>query len=252
VLLADLASTRRRIEWLSGRLEHTQAERRLLLAQLEEVARRAAAGAQSEQQSLAGTHALQEAEGRITQLSAALEEERRKASTADAMLLAQKRATDEAYTRIADLQSQVDQASEQDLARTEAGDLISARNLQIVDVYDTDGKGKRQRSFGRVFYVEGKSLVFYAYDLNHARNARADVTFHVWGEMAGIKATTYELGIMRSDDPAQGRWTMTFNHPRVLSRINAVYVTASDTGGKISDPQGHKLLYAFLGVPHNR
>src|SRR5258708_24391459 len=42
-------------------------------------------------------------------------------------------------------------------AKLELGDLVAARNLHIVDVYDADSNGKRQRSFGRVFYIEGKS-----------------------------------------------------------------------------------------------
>jgi len=45
-------------------------------------------------------------------------------------------------------------------AKLELGDLVATRNLHIVDVYDADSTGKRDRSFGRVFYVEGKSLVF--------------------------------------------------------------------------------------------
>src|SRR5260370_21445208 len=44
-------------------------------------------------------------------------------------------------------------------------DLMGARNLHIIDVYDVDGKGKTKRSFGRVFYTEGRSLILYAFDL---------------------------------------------------------------------------------------
>ena len=44
-------------------------------------------------------------------------------------------------------------------------ELMGARSLHIVDVFDVDGKGKTQHPFGRVFYTEGKSLIFYAFDL---------------------------------------------------------------------------------------
>src|SRR4029077_10884340 len=45
-------------------------------------------------------------------------------------------------------------------------DLMGARNLHIVDVVDTDQRGKSRPAFGRIFFTEGKSLIFYAYDLN--------------------------------------------------------------------------------------
>jgi len=56
-------------------------------------------------------------------------------------------------------------------------DLISARNLHIIDVYDTDSHGKTTRAFGRVFFTEGKSLVFYAYDLSSGHSAAATYAF---------------------------------------------------------------------------
>jgi len=40
-------------------------------------------------------------------------------------------------------------------ARARWAKLVAARNLHIVDVYDADPSGKRQRAFGRVFYTEG-------------------------------------------------------------------------------------------------
>ena len=51
---------------------------------------------------------------------------------------------------------------------TELRDVIAARNLHIIDVADVDNSGVR-KPFGRVFYTEGKSLIFYAYDLWDAK-----------------------------------------------------------------------------------
>ena len=51
----------------------------------------------------------------------------------------------------------------------DVSDLMGARNLHILDVVDTDARGKSRPAFGRIFYTEGKSLVFYAYDLNEAK-----------------------------------------------------------------------------------
>jgi hypothetical protein len=42
---------------------------------------------------------------------------------------------------------------------------MGGRNLHIVDVLDVDSKGQDKRSFGRVFYTQEKSLIFYAFDL---------------------------------------------------------------------------------------
>jgi len=131
------------------------------------------------------------------------------------------------------------------------GDLVAARNLHIVDVYDADPNGKRQRSFGRVFYIEGKSLVFYAYDLADSRRLNASVVFHVWGERAGVKETTHRLGILHNDDINQSRWAMTFDDPKVLSQINSVFVTAESASNRYDSPHGKKVLYAFFGSPPN-
>ena len=85
------------------------------------------------------------------------------------------------------------------------GELVAARNLHIVDVYDADPSGKRQRAFGRVFYTEGRSLVFYAYDLEDQRQLKASVVFHMWGGKAGVKEVTHSLGILHKEDDGQAR-----------------------------------------------
>jgi hypothetical protein len=136
-------------------------------------------------------------------------------------------------------------------AKSEVGDLVAARNLHIVDVYDADGNGRRQQSFGRVFYIEGKSLVFYAYDLDDPSRFKANVVFHVWGGKAGMKEVTRSLGILHKDDAGQNRWAMTFDDPSVLSQINSVFVTAESTNKHYDEPHGKKVLYAYFGSQPN-
>jgi hypothetical protein len=136
-------------------------------------------------------------------------------------------------------------------AKSQMGELVAARNLHIVDVYDADPSGKRQRAFGRVFYIEAKSLVFYAYDLEDARQAKANVVFHVWGGKAGVKEVTHSLGILRQDDAGQGRWAMTFDDPNVLSQINSVFVTAESANKHYDEPHGKKVLFAYFGSAPN-
>jgi hypothetical protein len=159
----------------------------------------------------------------------------------------------ELQTARGQLQDQDEQraAADQQPAKGQLSDLVTARNLHIVDVYDADGGGQRKASFGRVFYVEGKSLLFYAYDLQDTRHAKANVVFRVWGGRAGAKEVTHSLGILRNDDARQGLWTMTFDDPSVLAQINSVFVTAESAGRRDMLPHGKKVLYAYLGNPPN-
>ena len=136
-------------------------------------------------------------------------------------------------------------------AKGEIGDLVAARNLHIVDVYDANPSGKRQPSFGRVFYIEGKSLVFYAYDLDVPGQFKANVVFHVWGGKAGVKEVTHSLGILHKDDSRLERWAMTFDDPKVLAQINSVFVTAEAANKHYDEPHGKKVLYAYFGSPPN-
>ncbi len=60
-------------------------------------------------------------------------------------------------------------------------DLMGARDLYVAEVYDVKRDGSTQKSYGRVFYTKGKSLIFYAYDLNEEPEARDASTFQAWG-----------------------------------------------------------------------
>ena len=131
-------------------------------------------------------------------------------------------------------------------ASAQARDLITARNLHIIDVHDNDRSG-RQLPFGRIFYTEGQSLIFYAYDLDTAERPEATVAFHVWGGTLGDQRRVKNLGMFRSEDAAAGRWVLTFDDPRVLAQINTVFVTAESAKNTLGQPKGKRILYAFLG-----
>ena len=45
-------------------------------------------------------------------------------------------------------------------------ELMGARDLYVAEVYDVARTGATQKPYGRVFYTKGKSLIFYAYDLD--------------------------------------------------------------------------------------
>jgi len=185
------------------------------------------------------------------------EDLRKRITETEAVLASQDRRTQELQNELQstrgleqDRDEQRDVADQQ-LAKGQLSDLVTARNLHIVDVYDADGGGRRKPSFGRVFYVEGKSLLFYAYDLQDTRQAKAKVVFHVWGGRAGTKEVTHSLGILRNQDAKQCLWTMTFDDPSVLAEINSVFVTAESASRRDLMPHGKKVLYAYLGNPPN-
>jgi hypothetical protein len=135
-------------------------------------------------------------------------------------------------------------------AGRQARDLIVARNLHIIDVHDNKGDGQRQKAFGRIFYTEGKSIVFYAYDLNSAATVKKQVAFYVWGGRLDDKFAAKNLGVFRNDDAGTGRWVLTFDDPHVLKEINTVFVTA-ESKKNLGRPDGKQILFAYLGDKPN-
>jgi hypothetical protein len=156
-------------------------------------------------------------------------------------------------TKIRDLSGQVEEqlaALEREnqmlSANRDIRDLMSARNLHIADVFDTDTKGRTRPAFGRVFFTEGKSLLIYAYDLNDKRVEEAGYHYRVWGKKEGPGPSTRSLGIFYSDDKAQKRWVFKCEDPKVLSQIDSVFVTLEPPGKDSAEPKGEKFLYAYL------
>jgi len=131
----------------------------------------------------------------------------------------------------------------------EARNLFGARDLHIVDVYDVTGDGKTKRTYGRVYYVEKKLLVFYAFDLQNRQNHKLGA-FQAWGYREANIGKPLNLGLFTVDDKSTSRWVLTVNHPDVLSHIDAVFVTVEPFGGSTA-PRGKKVLYANLIGPPN-
>jgi hypothetical protein len=131
-------------------------------------------------------------------------------------------------------------------ANRDIRDLMSARNLHIADIFDTDTKGKTRAAFGRVFFTEGKSLLIYAYDLNDRRVQEAGYHYRVWGKKEVPGQGAKSLGIFYSDDKTQKRWVFKYEDPKVLSEIDSVFVTLEPPGKNPTEPKGDKFLYAYL------
>jgi hypothetical protein len=123
-------------------------------------------------------------------------------------------------------------------------DILGARSLRIIDVYDVGSKGDFELPFGRIFYTEGKSLIFYAFDLDLQKGLKPGVVFQAWGLREQAKETPHRLGAFYMDDPIQNRWILKVDDARLLSRIDYVFVTDSRKEG--SKPRGKPLLSAFL------
>ncbi|MGB9067644.1 MAG: hypothetical protein WCC21_03660 [Candidatus Acidiferrales bacterium] len=124
-------------------------------------------------------------------------------------------------------------------------DLMGARQLYIADVFDVDHNGKKRKPFGRVFYTKGKSLIFYAFDLDEQAGPRDAKTFEVWGSPYADQSSPVSLGIFYMDNEANRRWVFKSDDPNALAQINALFVTV-EPNGKSKTPSGKPFLYAYL------
>lgn len=190
-------------------------------------------------------------EARIAQLEGEMEKSRSEKTASDTTLALQEAELRELQKQFAEETEALDQQEALAATGTDVRDLVVARNLHIIDVHDRDGDGKSQRAFGRIFYTEGKSLIFYAYDLADRRKLDARVSFYVWGQRLGAEKPIKNLGIFHNDDANDGRWVLTFDDPQVLAQINSVFVTVESSKKSIKEPGGRRILFAFLGDKPN-
>jgi hypothetical protein len=135
-------------------------------------------------------------------------------------------------------------------AGQEARELMVARQLHVVDVHDTDSSGTPSSAFGRVFLTEGKSLTFYAFDLNEDWVLNAKRSFQVWAVPEADKNSPRSLGFLRADSKAQGRWVLKVENPELVKQIGSAFVTV-EPGVGAKHPSGQKMLYAYLGSPNH-
>ena len=129
-------------------------------------------------------------------------------------------------------------------------ELIGARDLYITEVYDVARTGETKKAFGRVFYTRGKSLIFYAYDLNDQPGIKEASTFQAWGSRGLDRAQAVKLGMFYEDNVSKKRWVLKSSDRKTLDRIDAVFVTVEPHGGS-ERPTGKPLLYAYLNVAAN-
>jgi hypothetical protein len=124
-------------------------------------------------------------------------------------------------------------------------ELMGARKLYIADVFDVDSRSHTQKRFGRVFYTQGKSLVFYAFDLDRQPDLKDGSTFQAWGRRDADSKEPLNLGVFYIDSESSRRWALRFDDPKQLAEIDSVFVTAEPHGGS-QKPTGKPFLYALL------
>lgn len=130
-------------------------------------------------------------------------------------------------------------------------DIIGARNLHVVDVYDMSTAGAIKKPFARTFYTEGKSLVYYAFDLPEGKADKGKFSYVAWGENSRSGATVRKIGILFEDDKTQRRWSLNFSDPQVLGEIDSVFITLERTDEDVAKPRGKRMLTAYLGTAPN-
>jgi len=129
-------------------------------------------------------------------------------------------------------------------------ELMGARDLYVAEVYDVARTGATQKPYGRVFYTKGKSLIFYAYDLDQQTVAKKASTFQVWGQRGSEREQAFPLGIFYEDNASKKRWVLKLDDPKLLAQVDAVFVTIEPKGGS-RKPSGKPLLFAYLRVDPN-
>jgi len=129
-------------------------------------------------------------------------------------------------------------------------ELMGARDLYIAEVRDVAKDGTTQKSYGRVFFTKGKSLIFYAYDLDRQPGLKNASTFQAWGQRGTDRAQALNLGVFYEDNVSKKRWILKFDDPQKLEEIDAVFVTAEPNGGS-HKPSGKPFLFAYLKVDAN-
>jgi hypothetical protein len=163
-----------------------------------------------------------------------------------ASIVADQAHINELSQQLKDAKANVDMERQLAGAGKDVRDLMGARQLHVVDVRDTDPNGKAGKAFGRVFLTEGKSLIFYAFDLTDAKKTNAKQTFQVWGQQEGKASSLRSLGFLYVDDKTQRRWALKTDDPAAVKEIDSVFVTVEPAGGA-KKPGSQRLLYAYLG-----
>jgi DNA repair exonuclease SbcCD ATPase subunit len=149
-----------------------------------------------------------------------------------------------------DREAAIDQQQELLSHDRDIRDLMGARDLYVAEVYDVERTGETKKPYGRVFYTKGKSLIFYAYDLDQQAGVKNASTFQAWGRRGPDRQQALDLGVFYVDNASKKRWVLRFDDPKALAQIDAVFVTVEPNGGS-HKPSNKPLLFAYLQIDPN-
>jgi uncharacterized protein YlxW (UPF0749 family) len=128
-------------------------------------------------------------------------------------------------------------------------ELVGARDLYMAEIHDVSRAGT-DKTYGRVFYTKGKSLIFYAYDLDARPGFQSANSFQAWGRRGPDRQEALSLGIFYEDNLTKERWVLKASDPKTLEELDAVFVTVEPNGGS-EHPSGKQLLFAYLRMTPN-
>jgi hypothetical protein len=194
--------------------------------------------------------ARSEESSRAATLEAKLEELTQQLRERDQVVAAQTRQLQSREGTVVQQQTQLAEQKELLDHDRDIRELMGARDLYIAEVIDVGKDAATKKSYGRVFFTKGKSLIFYAYDLDRQPGLKNASTFQVWGQRGTDREQALNLGVFYEDSVAKKRWILKFDDPQKLAQIDAVFVTVEPNGGS-SKPSGKPFLYAYLKVNPN-
>lgn len=187
-----------------------------------------------------GSHALQEKLDLLAQQSA---DDAAKAKASDARV-------NELTSQLQDQEAAVSQRDEMLAHDRDIREVMGARDLYIAEIYDVAGTGETKKPYGRIFYTRGKSLIFYAYDLDQQAELKKAGTFQAWGRRGPDRQLAVNLGVFYEDNATRKRWILKCDDPKTLAQIDAVFVTVEPKGGS-HKPSNKTLLFASLKIDPN-
>ena len=218
---------------LKNNLENGQADRRTLLQERSEATQRLDAAQ-------AKTQGLQD---RLDVLERQSSEDRQRATALEAKVTDLDRL-------LHDREVTIEQQEELLAHDRDIRDLMGARDLYVAEVYDVERTGETKKPYGRVFYTKGKSLIFYAYDLDQQAGVKNASSFQAWGRRGPDWQQVLNLGIFYVDNSSKKRWVLRFDDPKALAQIDAVFVTVEPNGGS-RKPSKKPLLFTYLHIDAN-
>lgn len=239
-LTEQLQEARNQLATTEGKLRQSQEERVSLVGEVATL-----------KQSISELQVNESKQGaRVEDLESQLNRLQTRENAARAASLASEEEAKSLREEVAKLDTQLRLARELDTTLREAYDLIVDRNIHVLNVLpEVTENAKSARPRGRIFYAEGKKLVFYAYDLTH--KIHDEPAFYVWGQTPDTVQQVVSLGKFHVDSEQQGRWVLKVTDPRLLANINSVFVTEESYKQSISQPSGKRMLFRILDEKSN-